>query len=106
MNPFTPLTLPSGSQLINRLAKAAMEENMADRDHAPSEALLQLYRTWAEGGAGLGLSQLFGVLEQAGNSVRHRLTSPTFTVLIIGKYLVQRNFALFIITLKLCLCFL
>lgn len=53
MNPFTPLTLPNGSQLINRLAKAAMEENMADRDHAPSEALIQLYRTWAEGGAGL-----------------------------------------------------
>ncbi|MGL6540505.1 hypothetical protein ACSZNU_05920 [Aeromonas hydrophila] len=53
MNPFTPLTLPNGSQLINRLAKAAMEENMADYDHAPSEALIQLYRTWAEGGAGL-----------------------------------------------------
>ncbi|BCK64111.1 hypothetical protein KAM338_29730 [Aeromonas caviae] len=53
MNPFTPLTLPNGSQLINRLAKAAMEENMADRDHAPSEALIRLYRTWAEGGAGL-----------------------------------------------------
>ena len=35
MNPFTPLTLPNGSQLINRLAKAAMEENMADYDHAP-----------------------------------------------------------------------
>jgi len=53
MNPFTLLTLPNGSQLINRLAKAAMEENMADRDHAPSEALIRLYRTWAQGGAGL-----------------------------------------------------
>lgn len=53
MNPFIPLTLPNGSQLINRLAKAAMEENMADRDHAPSEALIRLYRTWAQGGAGL-----------------------------------------------------
>ena len=53
MNPFTPLTLPNGSQLMNRLAKAAMEENMADRDHAPSAQLSRLYRTWAQGGAGL-----------------------------------------------------
>jgi len=53
MNPFIPLTLPNGNQLINRLAKAAMEENMADCDHAPSKALIQLYRTWAQGGAGL-----------------------------------------------------
>lgn len=36
MNPFIPLTLPNGNQLINRLAKAAMEENMADCDYAPS----------------------------------------------------------------------
>lgn len=53
MNPFIPLTLPNGNQLINRLAKAAMEENMADCDYAPSKALIQLYRTWAQGGAGL-----------------------------------------------------
>ncbi|WP_421292567.1 NADH:flavin oxidoreductase/NADH oxidase family protein [Aeromonas taiwanensis] len=53
MTPFIPLTLPNGNQLINRLAKAAMEENMADCDHAPSKALIQLYRTWAQGGAGL-----------------------------------------------------
>lgn len=53
MNPFTPLTLPNGSQLMNRLGKAAMEENMSDRDHAPSAQLIRLYRTWAQGGAGL-----------------------------------------------------
>ncbi|WP_425928150.1 NADH:flavin oxidoreductase/NADH oxidase family protein [Pseudomonas sp. NyZ201] len=56
MNLFTPLTLPNGSVLPNRLAKAAMEENMADADHAPSAGLLRLYRTWAEGGAGLLIS--------------------------------------------------
>ncbi|KUM03761.1 NADH:flavin oxidoreductase/NADH oxidase family protein [Chromobacterium subtsugae] len=56
MNPFASLTLPNGSLLPNRLAKAAMEENMADRDHAPSEALIRLYRAWAEGGAGLILT--------------------------------------------------
>ncbi|SCK14538.1 NADH:flavin oxidoreductase/NADH oxidase family protein [Vogesella sp. LIG4] len=53
MSPFTSLTLPNGTQLPNRLAKAAMEENMADQDHAPSAELVRLYRTWAEGGAGL-----------------------------------------------------
>ncbi|NNJ15382.1 NADH:flavin oxidoreductase/NADH oxidase family protein [Pseudomonas putida CSV86] len=56
MNLFTPLTLPNGSVVPNRLAKAAMEENMADADHAPSAGLLRLYRTWAEGGAGLLIS--------------------------------------------------
>jgi 2,4-dienoyl-CoA reductase-like NADH-dependent reductase (Old Yellow Enzyme family) len=50
---FTPLALPNGAVVPNRLAKAAMEENMADADHAPSPSLLRLYRSWAEGGAGL-----------------------------------------------------
>jgi len=45
--------LPNGAIIPNRIAKAAMEENMADADHAPSNALIRLYRTWAEGGAGL-----------------------------------------------------
>ncbi|WP_371227926.1 NADH:flavin oxidoreductase/NADH oxidase family protein [Pseudomonas sp. QE6] len=53
MTAFSPLTLPNGAVIPNRLAKAAMEENMADKDHAPSEALIRLYRTWAEGEAGL-----------------------------------------------------
>lgn len=53
MNPFVPLTLPNGTQLPNRLAKAAMEENLADADHAPSDELIRLYRTWAAGGVGL-----------------------------------------------------
>lgn len=53
MSLFSPLTLPSGAVLRNRIAKAAMEENMADPDHAPSPALLELYQRWADGGAGL-----------------------------------------------------
>jgi 2,4-dienoyl-CoA reductase (NADPH2) len=53
MNPFTPLSLPNGTLLPNRFAKAAMEENMADDDHAPSDALIRLYQTWAEGEVGL-----------------------------------------------------
>jgi len=53
MTLFTPLQLQNGSLLPNRIAKAAMEENMADADHAPSDALIRLYQAWAEGGAGL-----------------------------------------------------
>jgi 2,4-dienoyl-CoA reductase-like NADH-dependent reductase (Old Yellow Enzyme family) len=56
MNLFTPLTLPNGSSIPNRMAKAAMEENMCDSNHAPSEGLLQLYKAWADGGSGLILT--------------------------------------------------
>ncbi len=56
MNVFDKLTLPNGSEIPNRLAKAAMEENMADAGQAPSEALMRLYQAWAEGGAGLLIS--------------------------------------------------
>lgn len=53
MSLFSPLTLPNGAIIPNRIAKAAMEENMADGDHAPSAELISLYRAWAEGGSGL-----------------------------------------------------
>src|SRR5262245_4581624 len=53
MNPFESLTLPNGAVIPNRIAKAAMEENLADKDHAPSDRLIRLYSAWAEGGAGL-----------------------------------------------------
>src|SRR5882724_5357119 len=50
---FAPLTLPNGAVLPNRLAKAAMEENMADRQHLPGKALRRLYAAWSKGGIGL-----------------------------------------------------
>ena len=56
MTLFDPLVLPNGSIIPNRIAKAAMEENMADAEHAPSEHLMRLYQAWAEGGAGLLIS--------------------------------------------------
>ncbi|MEM8756069.1 MAG: oxidoreductase, partial [Pseudomonadota bacterium] len=49
----TPLTLPCGLTLKNRIAKAAMSEALADRRGDPSPALIDLYRRWGEGGAGL-----------------------------------------------------
>jgi 2,4-dienoyl-CoA reductase-like NADH-dependent reductase (Old Yellow Enzyme family) len=53
MNVFDKLTLPNGSVIPNRIAKAAMEENMADASQGPSERLIRLYQAWANGGAGL-----------------------------------------------------
>lgn len=69
MSPFEPLQLPNGQVLANRIAKAAMEENMADARQAPSRELKQLYKTWAEGEPGLLLT---------GNVMidRHAMTGP------------------------------
>lgn len=54
---FTPLALPNGSTLNNRLCKAAMEENLAVQPgQYPGERLFNLYRRWAEGGIGMMLS--------------------------------------------------
>lgn len=55
-NLFSSLTLPNGAVLPNRLAKAAMEENMADRHQAPAQSLWTLYERWAQGGTGLILT--------------------------------------------------
>jgi 2,4-dienoyl-CoA reductase-like NADH-dependent reductase (Old Yellow Enzyme family) len=56
MSPFQPLQLPNGAVIPNRIAKAAMEENLANQDQTPSDQLLRLYQAWAEGGAGLLLT--------------------------------------------------
>src|SRR5258708_10266159 len=53
---FAPLTLPNRAVVPNRIAKAAMEENMADSGQLPGESLLRLYESWAEGGVGLILT--------------------------------------------------
>jgi 2,4-dienoyl-CoA reductase-like NADH-dependent reductase (Old Yellow Enzyme family) len=53
---FDPLTLPNGAVIPNRLAKAAMEENMADAGQVPGPDLVRLYERWAQGGAGLLLT--------------------------------------------------
>ena len=53
MSVFSSLELPNGTSIPNRIGKAAMEENMADADHAPSEALLRIYSAWSAGEVGL-----------------------------------------------------
>jgi 2,4-dienoyl-CoA reductase-like NADH-dependent reductase (Old Yellow Enzyme family) len=50
---FSHLLLRSGGRLRNRIAKAAMEENMAGDSQVPDERLISLYQRWGAGGAGL-----------------------------------------------------
>ncbi len=48
----TPLKLPNGISLPNRIVKSAMEEELA-RYGVPSEPMYRLYQRWSQGGAGL-----------------------------------------------------
>lgn len=50
---FSPLPLPCGAVLPNRLGKAAMEENLAEAGQLPGATLTDLYRCWSQGGTGL-----------------------------------------------------
>ncbi|TDF37389.1 NADH:flavin oxidoreductase/NADH oxidase family protein [Alteromonadaceae bacterium M269] len=50
---FSTIELPCGLVLKNRIAKAAMEENLAESNQLPGELLINLYRKWAAGGSGL-----------------------------------------------------
>ena len=69
----TPLTLPCGAVIKNRLCKAAMTEGLADPAGRPTSALDRLYGLWSDGGAGLLLSgniQIDGDhLERPGNVI-------------------------------------
>ena len=56
MSPFQALNLPNGQTIGNRIAKAALEENLADGNQAPGQALFRLYQAWAEGETGLLLT--------------------------------------------------
>jgi 2,4-dienoyl-CoA reductase-like NADH-dependent reductase (Old Yellow Enzyme family) len=50
----SPLALPSGATLPNRLAKSAMSETLADLEtNAPTDELIRLYERWGRSGAGL-----------------------------------------------------
>ena len=72
----TPLKLPCGATLPNRLAKAAMTEGMADPLGRATGELDKLYAVWSDGGAGMLLSgniQIDGDhLERPGNVIIDR----------------------------------
>ena len=47
----TPLTLPNGSVLPNRLAKSALSESLGTYDNRVTPALPTLFGRWAAGGS-------------------------------------------------------
>jgi 2,4-dienoyl-CoA reductase-like NADH-dependent reductase (Old Yellow Enzyme family) len=51
-----PLALPCGAVLGNRIAKAAMSEQLGDRANRPTRDLERLYERWGRGGCGLVIS--------------------------------------------------
>lgn len=53
---FEPLELNNGVTIKNRLYKGAMSEGMADGNHRPTEALVNAYQHWADGGIGMALT--------------------------------------------------
>jgi len=69
----SPLNLPCGVSIPNRLGKSAMTEGLADANDNPTEALINLYRTWSDGDTGLLMTGNVMVdrryLERAGNVV-------------------------------------
>ncbi|WOE75238.1 NADH:flavin oxidoreductase/NADH oxidase family protein [Alterisphingorhabdus coralli] len=69
----SPLTLPNGAVIPNRIAKAAMTEGLARPDGVPTEALEQLYGHWSQGGAGVLISGNIMIdpdhLERPGNVI-------------------------------------
>ncbi|MFC8269797.1 hypothetical protein ACFUIZ_29360 [Streptomyces cinereoruber] len=71
---FSPLLLRSGQALRSRIAKAAVEENVAGAGQLPDERILTLYRRWAADGAGLLITRNVMVHAEA-------LTAPAGVVL-------------------------
>lgn len=79
---FQPLILPNGQAIPNRIAKAAMDSNLADEEHAPGIRMFKLYQRWADGGAGLIIT---------GNVMvdRYAMTGPGSVVLESSANLAQ-----------------
>jgi len=69
----SPLALPCGAIVANRLCKAALTEGLADEMNRATPRLERLYRAWSEGGAGLVITGNVQVdrryLERPGNVV-------------------------------------
>ena len=69
----TPLVLPCGAVLPNRIVKSAMTEGLADPAGRATEEHVRLYRRWARGGTGMLLTGNIQVdmrsLERPGNIV-------------------------------------
>jgi len=47
------MILPNGAIISNRIAKSAMSENLSNKHHEPTQVLINVYKKWAQSGAGL-----------------------------------------------------
>lgn len=69
----SPLSLPCGSVIKNRIGKAAMTEGLATMAGVPTASLNRLYGLWSDGGAGMLLSGNIQIdkdhLERPGNVI-------------------------------------
>jgi 2,4-dienoyl-CoA reductase-like NADH-dependent reductase (Old Yellow Enzyme family) len=78
-----PLSLRCGARLVNRIAKAAMTEGLADEWLRATTRHESLYRRWSDGGAGLLLSGNVQVdrndLERPGNVTLDATAPQTFS---------------------------
>ena len=84
----SPLVLPNGNTLPNRLLKSALSESMADAFNNVTAPMIKLYQTWLDGGAGLVITGNMMVdrdnLERARNVVIDELVD-TETLGRLGK---------------------
>ena len=51
----SPLELPGGAVLKNRIAKSPMSDSLGDGEGNPTETQIRLYERWAEGGAAVSI---------------------------------------------------
>jgi 2,4-dienoyl-CoA reductase-like NADH-dependent reductase (Old Yellow Enzyme family) len=76
----SPLTLPCGVEIPNRLAKAAMTEGLSEPNGEPNNDLANLYGIWSDGGAGLLISGNILIdgdhLERPGNVIIDKEPRP------------------------------
>src|SRR5690554_4535813 len=70
------LQLPCGVTLPNRLAKAAMSEQLADRHNQVSDHFVRLYETWGGSGCGLLITGNMMVSRDAISEPRQVVISP------------------------------
>ncbi|WP_274571174.1 NADH:flavin oxidoreductase/NADH oxidase family protein [Neisseria leonii] len=82
---FQPFTFANGKTAKNRFFKSAMEEHLADGSR-PSQALVNLYRTWAKGGAGVLVTGNVMVSASGRGSPHDVLVSDDSNLAVLGSW--------------------
>ena len=82
---FTSFTFPNGKIAKNRIFKSAMEEQLAQNDQ-PSEKLIRLYDTWAQGGAGVLVTGNVMVAESGKGSINDVVISDGRSLEMLKKW--------------------